>query len=563
MYHALLTNRYLTSRVIPLIAVAAVALCVALVIIVVSVMTGFLDMVRSSGRTLMGDVIIAYPVNGIPYYDRLIDRVERLPEAAAATPVIDSWGLLKMPYPDGPNKETETVQMWGIEPASFARVTGYAQTLYWRPHTTEELSEMMEDDPRRILNELRPGEEVTTAGLLHDDGLRLQHSPTGRQGIVLGIHVSAGNDRQSDGSIRPMGNNHWWMPRYEVTLTTLPTDISGGLLEPESYIFPVVNEFFSGVFLIDDKRVMIPLSIAQQMLHLDAEDVVDELDIDEQTGQPRVIGVDPPRATMVLVRAVDGVTPAELLEPVIGAYDDFRQALADDEATVVLPPPRGLGLSIKTWEQQQAQFIDPIEKERELMRTLFSLVYLVCAGLVLSIFWAIVYEKTRDIGILRSIGASRIGISWIFLRYGLVVGAAGAVVGLGLAYLVVRNINAIHRALAEPPILLAVATGIVGLAAAAVTVVRGRSGRLLPIVLGTLVTATLAGMTGLIVLVQRVGGIVIWDPSVYYFTDIPSRMDLQTALFTMIGAVLFSLLGAFLPAAKAADTDPVKALRYE
>ena len=57
MYHALLTNRYLTSRVIPLIAVAAVALCVALVIIVVSVMTGFLDMVKSSGRKLMGDVV--------------------------------------------------------------------------------------------------------------------------------------------------------------------------------------------------------------------------------------------------------------------------------------------------------------------------------------------------------------------------------------------------------------------------------------------------------------------------------------------------------------------------
>ena len=71
MYHALLTNRYLTSRVIPFIAVAAVALCVALVIIVVSVMTGFLDMVRSSGRTLMGDVIVSYPVSGIPYYQRL------------------------------------------------------------------------------------------------------------------------------------------------------------------------------------------------------------------------------------------------------------------------------------------------------------------------------------------------------------------------------------------------------------------------------------------------------------------------------------------------------------
>ncbi|MCA9286572.1 MAG: hypothetical protein KDA22_15210, partial [Phycisphaerales bacterium] len=66
MYHALLTNRYLTTRIIPLIAVAAVALCVALVIIVVSVMSGFLDMLRSSGRRLMGDVVVTYPVRGLP-----------------------------------------------------------------------------------------------------------------------------------------------------------------------------------------------------------------------------------------------------------------------------------------------------------------------------------------------------------------------------------------------------------------------------------------------------------------------------------------------------------------
>ena len=53
VYASLLANRYLTSRVIPLIAVLAVALNVALVVIVVSVMTGFLDMLRNSGRTLM------------------------------------------------------------------------------------------------------------------------------------------------------------------------------------------------------------------------------------------------------------------------------------------------------------------------------------------------------------------------------------------------------------------------------------------------------------------------------------------------------------------------------
>ncbi len=82
---------------------------------------------------------------------------------AAATPVVDSWGLLKMPYPSGTNKETETVQLWGIEPESFPQVTGYAESLYWKPNTPDELDEMRDDDPRLRLNEQRPGETAKTA----------------------------------------------------------------------------------------------------------------------------------------------------------------------------------------------------------------------------------------------------------------------------------------------------------------------------------------------------------------------------------------------------------------
>ena len=159
MYHALLTNRYLTSRVIPLIAVAAVAMCVALVIIVVSVMTGFLNMVLSSGRTLMGDVIISYPIAGIPHYERLIERIEALPEAEAATPVVDSWGLLRMPYPQGPRKDTETVQFWGIEPVSFARVTGYDKTIYWRNLPDEDWEQRLNFAVDKLWNELRSFED--------------------------------------------------------------------------------------------------------------------------------------------------------------------------------------------------------------------------------------------------------------------------------------------------------------------------------------------------------------------------------------------------------------------
>ena len=84
VYASLLANRYLVSRVIPLIAVLAVALNVALVVIVVSVMTGFLDMLRDSGRTLMGDVIITHDIVGIPDYERLIEVLEATPGVAAA-----------------------------------------------------------------------------------------------------------------------------------------------------------------------------------------------------------------------------------------------------------------------------------------------------------------------------------------------------------------------------------------------------------------------------------------------------------------------------------------------
>ena len=129
MYPVQLANRYLTSRIIPLIAVAAVALCVALVVIVVSVMSGFLDMLRASGRTLMGDVVITNPIRGIPWYGQLIETIEQLPQAQAATPLIDTYGLVRMPYPEGSEKEVVTTNVWGIDPSSFNRVTDFSNAL--------------------------------------------------------------------------------------------------------------------------------------------------------------------------------------------------------------------------------------------------------------------------------------------------------------------------------------------------------------------------------------------------------------------------------------------------
>ena len=601
MYQTVLTTRYLTSRVIPLIAVAAVALCVALVIVVVSVMSGFLNMLQSSGRTLMGDVIITYGISGIPHYDELISHFEKDSTVLSATPIVDGWGLLRMPYPDSKAKQSETVQVWGIEPTSFAKVTSFDEALQWKVPTEnqrnwllldaitsneEVLREQMSDtqwndlviivnsasnsmkyetvslweDVQKLLDEvqwitlLEYDERLQNPDALLEQGLSL--SQNGKAGIVTGLHVSEGNERQKDGTYQVILNDYWWLPRYEGTLTMLPVDSQGGVIEPESIILPFVNEFQSGVFMIDESRVFIPITIAQRLLHLDEAEIVD-------TDDPTIIlGIDPARATSILIRSIKGIAAEELQVRIANMYDEFLASLPSD--TLVFPPSRSdPGLTIHTWEEQQRRFTGPVEKERELMRTLFSIVYLVVAALILSIFWSIVFEKTRDIGILRSIGASRGSIVWIFLLYSLVIGIVGSGLGLLLGWFITKNINFIHSAMGNPPLGIAIGAFILTGFIAIYTILNSRRGLMLPIVLGLLGVIACGGVGALILFIRHIGGLVIWDASVYYFSVIPSQVDWPSSLVTVAGAVLFCLLGAVIPAAKAADTDPVKALRHE
>ena len=601
MYQTLLTSRYLTSRVIPLIAVGVVALSVALVIVVVSVMTGFLDMVQSSGRALVGDVIIANGISGIPHYENLTKRLEGNPNILAASPIVDGWGLLRMPYPNAKAKQSETVQVWGIDPESFANVTNYEQSLCWKNPTENQRNWLLldaitnnEDDIQSLMDEkqwntfvetvnsalhtlnfvevnlwedvqailddkqwnslLTFDARLSTQDELHTQGLSL--SRNGKQGIVLGLHVSDGNSRQKDGSYRVNRNDYWWIPRFEGTLTMLPIDSEGGIIDPESIIMPFVNEFQSGVFLIDESRVFIPINVAQSLLHLDEAEIVNP---DDPT---KILGVDPARTTSILIRGATDLDVNELREIVNTIYDEFVDSIPLDE--LVYPPSRHEpGLTINTWEEQQESFTGPVEKERELLRTLFSIVYLVVAVLILSIFWAIVFEKTRDIGILRSIGASRASIVWIFLQYSAVIGVVGSLLGLLIGWLITKNINSIHDAMGNPPLGFAIVAFALAGCVAAYTVIKTREGQLLPVVLGSLGWITLGGIGGLVLYVRHIGGLVMWDASVYYFSHIPNAVDWNSGIFTVCGAIVFCLLGALIPAAKAADTDPVKALRHE
>lgn len=554
MYQALLTRRYLTSKIMPLLASLAVMLCTTMVLVTWSVMGGFLKVLLDSGRKLVGDVKIEWPNTGFAYYDELIRDLEAdsgltvTPRAGqrstaasppkgliiAAAPIIESFGVLGLP--DG---RTVNVMLKGVEPVSFDRVTNYYGTLWWKPLKEPLPKDDDKEDPRlqnltrvdMLIPGAVPDDKSDAWPAMLENGKNLQRYHTGsgqvKPAVVLGTEVTGYNRRSASGVYVPMrsrsrdsdGNINLlstFMPLDgEVTLHVLPLDKKGRGIEMQSRIFPVANEFKTDVFLFDKGVAILPLGELQKMLKMDAAKRLQtgkpgvRIVKDPKTGEEKIemasqdqLTEDPARVTGVLVRGKDGVDARVLRDRCEEIYAEFAARHPGEV-------PLAASMNIQTWQQQNAGFIGAVEKEIALVLFLFSMISLVAVVLVLSIFWSMVSEKTKDIGILRAIGASKMGIAWLWLRYGLAIGIVGSIMGFGLSSLIIMNINPIHEWMG------------------------------------------------------RAMGIQIWDPSIYYFTQIPSDLRWDKVLLVLGGGIIFSVLGALIPAIRASRMDPVRALRFE
>lgn len=526
MYASLLTRRYLTSKVMPLLAAGAVALCTLMVLITWSVMGGFLRTLLDSGRTFVGDVRVQWPTTGFAYYEDLVGRLRKEPTVAGATAMIETFGLLG--FDDG---RMDGVNIRGIDPATYASVADYEAALWWKPTQTPVRKDRKREDLR-----LTP-EWRTVLERVYEDGLRLAEADpeTGvlKPAVVMGIEVSGLSERRVEGFYTPreMGQptekggvrmSRQFAPATSVNISVLPLDTKGRSIEVSARRMPVANEFRSGIFEIDRRTIFLPLGALQRMLKMDeavrvepgsaganvAEDSPFGAGADgrESFAEPRVVGVDPARATSVWVRAADGVTAQQLRDAVEAVYAGFARDHAGDVPSAEL---MRLNKLIATWEETNAVLVGAVKKETVLVIGLLFVISFVASMLILAIFWSMVAEKTKDIGILRALGASRADVAWVWLRYGLMIGVVGSVAGGLAALAVVRNINEIHEWLG----------------------------------------ASL--------------GVQVWDPKVYYFTQIPNKVDPVHAAIVLGAGVGFSVLGALVPAVRAARMDPVRALRFE
>jgi len=195
--------------------------------------------------------------------------------------------------------------------------------------------------------------------------------------------------------------------------------------------------------------------------------------------------------------------------------DDYRRAreLAAPIARAVGPfDPQVLreaDIRVQTWEERQANLLGAVNHEKMLLAIVLFFIVVVASFNIFSTLTMTVVEKTRDIGVLRAIGATPGGILSIFLFNGALVGALGAALGYGLGLYLADNVNTVRDFL------------------------RSRF------------------------------GVDIFPSDIYSFDTIPTWIDHRAAILFGVGAVVFALLFAIIPAARAARLRPVSALRYE
>ena len=184
---------------------------------------------------------------------------------------------------------------------------------------------------------------------------------------------------------------------------------------------------------------------------------------------------------------------------------------ADKVGPILAPLAAKVGPAgvVQDWRQMNASLFEALEVERVAMFVVLSLIILVAVFNILSSLIMLVRAKTRDIAILRTMGATRIGLMKVFITVGITIGVLGTALGLvvGAIFLFFRQ--------------------------------------------------------GVVNFVQLLTGQNLWDPSIRFLTELPSKTDpVEVAAITAM-AIGLSFLATLYPAWKAASTDPVQVLRYE
>lgn len=531
MYRWLLCWRYLRTRWIALASVVSVTLGVATLIIVNSVMDGFSAEMQQKMHGILSDIVIeGHSAGGIPNPQWYEDQIHKVlgDDVVGVTTVVHVPAMGSFQFRG--QTITRQINIIGIDTKSYADVSDFRRFLL-HPENQRLLSfdlrqegygKGREDFPesgwghrrrwaaiQKALEQERKLREEYEAKLRQDSipmpalggakdgndpaalanaspsiGAQAMAGPsigasagTGGQlfdpekeqhtGIVLGIGICSVRGTKPDGSI---GDYYYARPGDDIQVGLLSASSPPRILSEK---FTIVDLYESKMSEYDSTFAFVPIEKLQQMRGM----------IDPSTGLKSVSSIQ-----IKLRENAD-----------LDAARDILQAQF----------PSDMMIQVSTWKDLQGPLLSAVKMETTILNILLFLIIAVAGFGILATFFMIVVEKTRDIGVLKSLGAPSSGVATIFLGYGLLLGAAGSGVGTVGGLLFVHYINEIAD------------------------------------------------------LLEVITGGEVFDPRIYYFERIPTIVDPMSVVMVMLGAMMIAVMASVLPAFRAARLHPVEALRYE
>ena len=440
-----LSWRYFWHRRISILAVASVALCVFIVVIVMSVMNGLASQFKEKNHEYVGDCVInAQSLVGFPYADEFVQQLEKQTFVAAVSQTVQGMGLMTSPGATW-NVGIEYV---GIDPLKHSRVTNFAKTLQYHA-----------DNPQ--------------------DAFVPPDVPE-MDGCVLGIDLIL--DRSPDTGEYYSPARPWLL---RINISSFPLNPKGGMARGgadtvSSKTFYYSDHSHSGLVKPDGQMIYIPIQ------------------------QARILsGMDAPiqRSSSIHIRFAD-VTPENGTQKVRDLWRQFVQSCQGKPYAELLN-----SVQVLTWQQDRREWIAPMDKEKMMLALLFLMLGIVTVFIICVVFYMIIGHKSRDLGILKSVGMPSSAVAAVFLGFAGIVGIIGTLLGTAGGCLFLWKINDMENWLYIH-----------------------YSWRL-------------------------------WDRTIYAIDLIPNQIEWSMLLVVAVSAIGACLIGAMIPSLQAAFKSPVRILQ--
>ncbi|MGH7135082.1 MAG: ABC transporter permease, partial [Pirellulales bacterium] len=515
MYKLLLCWRYLRTRYIALASVISVMLGVATMIVVNSVMSGFAHEMKDLIHGILSDVIFESHGAGFTDPEYHMDRIRNVAGdyIAGMTPTVHVPAMLTFEF--GGKPYTRPVTLIGIDETTQSEASDFGKYLL-HPANRAKMSFELRDggfdtadrqagapaEGRRVLGEAgwsyRRWWAERKKAFEAEESQRVP--PPEPESVEIAADepspgLTASGEESSDSNSEPASLVDRFRPEGEV-FDPATEQHTGLVLGVQLSNFR--DEDGKDQFLLlpgDDVRLTFPNAANPPGAASDWFTIVDMYESKMSEYDSTFVFV-PIRELQRLRGTLDrGTNIGDANSIQIRLKDERDANLVRDKLRKAFPPQL---YSIVTWRDKQGPLLAAVQMETAILNILLFLIIAVAGFGILAIFFMIVVEKTRDIGVLKALGASGRGIMAIFLSYGLSLGMVGSGVGMILGLLFVIKINEIAK--------------------------------------------WLSWLTGH----------EVFDPSIYYFYKIPTIIEPATVAWIVLGAMVIAVLASVLPARRAA-----------